>query len=290
MHAVALTWPQATLVGAALLGASGLVRAEPRLARVGPLLREAGYVAGLYALWQLVGSLATATAGASSRAEWIVRTERAWGLPDELGVQHLIGPHPMLAQLCNLYYATMHFTTLFALLIWLFFWHRGAYGRARTTVALVTGACLLVQFVPVAPPRLLPQLGFVDVAQQYGQSVYSGVGIDADQLSAMPSVHVAWAFLVAGTVVAVGTSAWRWIVLFHPVITVFVVVATANHFWLDGIVAVGLLAVVGGFQAAVRGRLTTFDPSRRFPRVRAAAELPERAAPTVSRTGAGTPG
>ena len=58
---------------------------------------------------------------------------------------------------------------------------------------------LAIQFIPVAPPRMYPQFGFVDVARLFDQSVYGllGQGI-SDQLSAMPSVHVAWVTLGRG--------------------------------------------------------------------------------------------
>ena len=59
----------------------------------------------------------------------------------------------------------------------------------------------------------------------------------------MPSVHVAWALLVGFGAVMVSSSRSRWLVLAHPIVTVLVVVATGNHFWLDGIVAGVLLGV-----------------------------------------------
>ena len=138
----------------------------------------------------------------------------------------------------NLYYATMHFTVMFLFLIWLFVRHRDRYRPVRATMAWTTLACLVIQLIPVAPPRMLP--GFVDTAARYGESVYSH-GLAADQLSAMPSVHVAWAVVVGWYAVRISTSRWRWIAVGHTVVTVFAVVATANHWWLDGIVATLLL-------------------------------------------------
>ena len=115
-----------------------------------------------------------------------------------------------------------------------------------------TGACLLVQLIPVAPPRMLPAAGMVDTAIRYGQSVYgTQAGFDPDQLSAMPSVHVGWAILVAILVIGTATSRWRWLALGYPALTLLVVVVTANHFWLDGIVAAALLAAVLLAQRAV---------------------------------------
>jgi hypothetical protein len=199
------------------------------------------------------------TSGAFPRARWIERFERDVHLPSELDAQHLITPHPLLAQACNLYYATMHFAALGLLLVWLFVRHRDRYPAVRTTIVLLTGACLLIQLIPVAPPRLLPELGYVDTAEQYGQSVYTALqAAGPDQLSAMPSVHVGWAVLIGVVVIGISTSPWRWLVLFHPAITIFVVAATANHFWLDGIVAVTLLALSMGAQWAARRAFATW--------------------------------
>jgi PAP2 superfamily len=118
-------------------------------------------------------------------------------------------------------------------------------------MAASTAICLLISFIPVAPPRMLPQLGFVDLAARYGQSVYTALGLGADQLSAMPSVHVAWAMLVSWAVITSGVSRWRWLILLHPAVTVLVVVGTGNHFWADGIVATAVVAFVLGVRALV---------------------------------------
>ena len=77
------------------------------------------------------------------------------------------------------------------------------------------------------------------------------LGLAPDELSAMPSVHVAWAVLIGCAVAAISTSRWRWLALAHPVLTIFVVAATANHFWLDGVVAIAILALCWWSQRAV---------------------------------------
>jgi hypothetical protein len=243
VHNIALTWQQGAGVAGVLLVAAAFLHQSPapRLRAVSPIAREAGVIAGLYTLWQLAGTLSViGTTGAFQRADWIERTERSWPIPSEARVQHLVSGHSLIVQACNLYYATMHFGVLFVFLAWLFARHRDQYSPIRVTLALTTLVCLLVQLVPVAPPRLLP--GYVDTAAQYGQSVYS-LGLAPDELSAMPSVHVAWAVLVGWAVVRVSTSRWRWVAVLYPVLTVFVVAATANHWWMDGVVAVALLVL-----------------------------------------------
>jgi hypothetical protein len=210
---------------------------------VGPFLREAGVVVGLYALWQLAGNLASGGyREAITHGWWVWDTERTLRMPSELDVQGLLLPHPLLSEIANLYYATMHFGMLIAMLVWLFVRHRDGYPPVRNAMAASTAICLLISFIPVAPPRFLPGAGMVDLAARYGESVYGAVGSNAsaDQLSAMPSVHVAWSILVAWAVITRARGRWRWLIVLHPAATVFVVVGTGNHFWADAIVAAAI--------------------------------------------------
>jgi hypothetical protein len=66
----------------------------------------------------------------------------------------------------------------------------------------------------------------------------------SDHLSAMPSIHVGWAVLFAVAAWGTGSAFARVIATGHAVLTSYVVVVTGNHFWLDGIVAAAMVAVV----------------------------------------------
>ncbi|MEO8163375.1 MAG: phosphatase PAP2 family protein, partial [Ilumatobacteraceae bacterium] len=95
-----------------------------------------------------------------------------------------------------------------------------------------------------APPRFLPDLGYIDLATRFGLSIYGPVGKGvSDQFAAMPSIHVGWAAVVSFGIVAAGTSRWRWLFLVHLVMTTLAVTATGNHWWLDSIAAIILLGV-----------------------------------------------
>jgi hypothetical protein len=241
-------WTWAAAAAACLLVTGMGLRAARRAPRGSDLAVETAIVLGLYSLWQEGGSLAdNHVAGAVSHARWVWSAERAMHLPSEVQAQGLVLSHPLLVEALNGFYDIVHVPALIGFLLWLYFRHRDQYARWRTIGAILTGACLLIQMIPVAPPRLMPALGFVDTAMRYKESVYAPGGIgDATQLAAMPSVHVAWAVFVAVAVIAVSTSRWRWLVVLHPVATVFAVVATANHWWLDGIVAAALLPLSAG--------------------------------------------
>jgi membrane-associated phospholipid phosphatase len=59
----------------------------------------------------------------------------------------------------------------------------------------------------------------------------------------MPSLHVGWAVVVAVGAIVVLRSPWRWLFVLHPVLTMYVVVVTGNHYWMDGIIATVIVAV-----------------------------------------------
>jgi hypothetical protein len=279
---MALSWQQATVVAAAAGGLGAVLQFSGgnRARRVAPVPIEVGIVAALYALWQYAAARALGqSAGAFARASEILGIERRLHLPSERYLQDVILGHPLLVQAANLYYDSMHFTGLFLFLLWLFFRHRDAYAPIRRTLALATFCCLLVQLHPVAPPRLLP--GFVDTAILYHQSVYADGAFGVDHFSAMPSVHVAWAVLIGWYAVRVGRSRWKWIGALHAALTVFVVVATANHYWADGIVAAAIVAACAVLQA-VAARAALQMRARFRPAPAADAEEPAPAAPLIS--------
>ena len=272
MQNLTLSWQSAGAVGIAAYAASAVVRYSGRPS-VALVLRETATVLGLFAVWQFAGQLSVmGSDDAVARGQWVWNTERTLRLPSEHTLQQWVLPHPWLVQGANYYYAVMHFGMMVALLIWVFLRHRASYPWVRTTLVLVTAASLLVQLIPVAPPRLVPGTGLVDTAVQYGQSVYQTTigGLQADSYSAMPSVHVAWCVMVAVAVIRISPSRWRWLIVVHPVLTVFVVLATANHYWLDGVAAVALLLLSYLAQWAVAKALAArrtqrADQSERIP-------------------------
>ena len=241
-------WTWAAAAAACLLLAGGALRRAGRAPKRSDLALETAIVLALYSLWQEGGTFAVDhVAGAVSHARGVWHFERFLNLPSEVGVQGLVLSHPLLVEGLNAFYDIVHVPALIAFLLWMYFRHRDEYPKWRTIGAILTGACLLMQMIPVAPPRLMTDLGFVDTAMRYKESVYAPGGIgDATQLAAMPSVHVAWAVFIAVAVIAVSGSRWKWLVLAHPAATVFAVVATANHWWLDGIVASALLPLSAG--------------------------------------------
>jgi len=148
------------------------------------------------------------------------------------------------------------------------------YSRWRNALAILTAFCVIIRFIRVAPPRFLPDLGYIDLSTHYGMSLYGPVGTGvSDQFAAMPSIHVGWAALVSFGIVAVSTSRWRWLFMLHLVLTMLVVSATGNHWWLDGIVAIVLLLIAFAIDDRARWLATSWRIKRSIEQTNVSGEM-----------------
>lgn len=260
-----LSWDMGALLAVCLAGTGAATKrlTERRWALIADFLVEASLVASLYAVWQLITTVVnTGAKGAIPHGRWVLDVERWMRLPSEASWNHAILGQKLLVEACNGFYAIVHVPALGIFLVWLFLRHRDQYPEIRNALAILTLACFAIHLIPVAPPRLISGTGFVDTALRYHQSVYGPVGTGiSDQVSAMPSVHIAWAALIAWGAIKAGTGRWRWLVLLHLVISMVVVVVTANHFWLDGLVAIALLVPSAYLGRAIR-LMTLRTPGR----------------------------
>ena len=255
------TWEQAA-IAAVLSGVVALVlrrrRSVDRPAQFSEQLTvEFALISALYAVWRVARKLPLAQDdGAIERARSIVDFQEAIFLPTELSFQQFILRNDWLGWPTTLYYAVLHVPALVAFLIWLFVFHRPHFAHWRNGLVFLTGMCLVIRFWRVAPPRFLADLGYEDLSERFGPSIYGPVGTGvSDQFAAMPSIHVGWAAVVSLGIFAVSTSRWRWVFLLHLIITIIVVSASGNHWWLDGIVAIGLLVVGLWLDTFVRSRV-----------------------------------
>ena len=213
-----------------------------------PLVRELLLVTALFVVYKVGRQLATGhTAEAFHNAGHVWDWERALHLPDEGAVQGLLLHSDTLVHMANAYYATVHFPATAAFLVWMYLRRPVHYVGARRVLAAVTAAALVLHLTfPLAPPRLLAAAGLVDTGQAYGPTVYGAhpaTDAMANQFAAMPSLHFGWALMVAIGLISATRSRWRWLWLLHPLLTLLVIVGTANHYWLDSIAAAALLGI-----------------------------------------------
>jgi hypothetical protein len=128
------------------------------------------------------------------------------------------------------------------------------YPRARTVLLLTTVLGLVgYWWFPLAPPRFFPGLGFVDTVvrdRMWGSWGSASVTELSNQYAAMPSMHVAWSIWCAAVVALTVRDRWvRAVVWCYPVLILGVVVGTANHWVLDAVGGLAVLAAGAAFTA-----------------------------------------
>ena len=155
--------------------------------------------------------------------------------------------------------------TAFAL-IWLFRRNPARYPLWRNTLACTTALALIgFAFFPLMPPRLMPEYGFVDTLKEIGGlwSFDSGTMQKiSNQYAAMPSLHFGWSSWSAFVLYPMVQRRWlKVLVAVYPFLTLFAIVVTANHWWIDA--AGGALVLGVGY---VLGREITARVSMRTPK------------------------
>ncbi|WP_448062447.1 phosphatase PAP2 family protein [Cellulomonas hominis] len=236
-------------------GRAGTTRRARHLA----IAREAVLLGALYGIYSLIRNLAperVSTADAHARS--VLRVESGFGFDIELGVNRFVTDHPALAVVANYFYATLFLVSVVSVLVWLWRTRPQQYRYFRTALVLMTLVALASYWAyPVSPPRLLPGGGYVDTVpffETWGVSAADRPQGVSNQYAAMPSMHVGWALWCGLTVALCTRARWKRVVaLAFPAATVFVVIATANHFVLDAVAGV-LLCVLALVVCAPWGR------------------------------------
>jgi hypothetical protein len=212
------------------------------------LLRETVLLTSMFLVYRFGRAMISGHVQAAMiNAGDVWRVERLLGLPNEMLFQQWALRWPDVIEAANWYYVAVHFPLTALFLVW-GWWRRppSDYRWARRLIITMTGLALIMHTaMPLAPPRMMSRLGFVDTMATIGPSAYGPdtAATVANQFAAMPSLHVGWALLLAVVVIRTTTRRWKWLALAHPAITTLVVVVTANHYWLDALVAAALLAV-----------------------------------------------
>lgn len=208
----------------------------------------------VYALSGIYARLQADTALHNARA--LLALEERLGFAIELPVQHwaLSGPH-VLVEIANRTYFACQFGVSAGFLLWVYTRRHEQFGRVRNALLTANFISLPIMLaVPMAPPRLLPAAGFVDTLDANAVNLDSS-WIDAlnNPYSAMPSLHASYA-LVIGIAGATLTRAWwaRLAWACYPLLVLYSIIATANHFLFDAVVAALTLIAVPAVNAAAR--------------------------------------
>jgi hypothetical protein len=193
------------------------------------------------------GSNSAGRARAEEHGHQILDLERFLHLDIEHAVNHAVVKVSWLRDFFDFYYTSFHFVVPLTVL-GLLYWRRPVdYRWARASLGFATLLALVGFWLyPLAPPRLMPNLGIIDTVhgvQDFTKPDYGTLTALTNQYAAMPSLHFGWS-LWCGLVIAIIAPKWwmKALGLLHPLCTVSAIVATGNHWVLD---AAGGAAVVG---------------------------------------------
>ncbi|HEY1119765.1 MAG TPA: phosphatase PAP2 family protein [Acidimicrobiales bacterium] len=217
---------------------------------------------------------------AFEHARQIIDLERTLGLYFEASLQrwYLDLPAMGLIRVWNIFYGTAHFVVTAGALLWLYRTDKARYPRWRNTL-LVTTAVAIVGFASYSlmPPRLLDDPGKYGACRLYAPEAASSAppgdksveGCDrygyvdtlvvhggwisfddekaaglTNQYAAMPSMHIGWSVWSALVLVPMMRRGWARVLAWsYPLLTLFTIIVTANHYWIDAIGGLAALAV-----------------------------------------------
>jgi len=212
---------------------------------------------GLFALadlcYETVRGIADGNdAVAFANARSIVDLEQGLGLFFEPHLQSWTMNHRVLVDFANFMYVNSHFVVTTSVLVWLYLRHNKQFYFVRN-MFMVAMSLALVGYLalPTAPPRFLPELGFVDTISYYADVHHDSafVTLFFNPYAAVPSMHVAFALMLAvPTMQLVRHKLVKVAWAFYPALVAWVVIVTGNHWWFDA-AAGGVVALVSGLVA-----------------------------------------
>jgi hypothetical protein len=172
---------------------------------------------------------------------------------------HLIGDFPswgFVVQFANNVYAWLHILVPLAVLAWLFAYHRRRFALVRNLLFLANVLALVGYFIyPLAPPRLTTGLTFHGHPFHFWDTMphtvihtqLNGRPLGFSPYAAMPSIHIAWAVIMAGSLILFSRNLpLRLLASLYPLLILFSIVVTANHYVMDGVGAVLDVLVAAG--------------------------------------------
>jgi RNA polymerase-binding transcription factor DksA/membrane-associated phospholipid phosphatase len=199
-------------------------------------------------------------------AQEVAHLEQAHGIFVEpafqTSIQHvhaLLGllSYGFVVQITDIIYALGQSLVPLLVALWIFLRHRSHFPLVRNITFISTLLALAgYELYPTAPPRLTPGLiykhhpfHFLDTVQHViGDGKLNGIPIGYNAYSAMPSLHIATALIVAGCLLLLSRSLLlRALAALYPLLMLLTVIVSANHYLLDvvgGALAVGLATVL----------------------------------------------
>ncbi|GAB2922799.1 bifunctional glycosyltransferase 87/phosphatase PAP2 family protein [Streptomyces sundarbansensis] len=189
-------------------------------------------------------------------------------------VNHTVVKIDWLREFFDYYYSTFHFIVPLTILGVLYVRRPADYRWVRSSIGFATLLALVGFWLyPLAPPRLMPGLGFIDTVhgvQDFAKPDYGTLTTVTNQYAAMPSLHFGWSLWCGVVIVMLAPKLWmKALGLLHPLFTIAAIVATANHWVLDAVGGAVVVSAGFGLTYVLSGPRKLVDEERE-----AAAQLP----------------
>jgi hypothetical protein len=250
---------------------------QARLLPHGPLdvVRQVLLFMGAYQLYRLTRGLVNDPNSATvafQHARDLIGIERSLNLFVEPSVQAFTSGQQWLLDTTSWMYINAQTSVTLGALAWLYLFRNPSFYFVRNMFLIAFGIALIGYSVfPTAPPRFFPEWGFFDAVSDFTGVPQDSVTVNNlfNPYAAVPSMHVAFALMIG--VPLSRLVKWRALKIFwamYPLLVVFVIVATANHFIADAVLgacAAGIGALAARALARTRPRVWTFQPARSLP-------------------------
>ncbi|MFG3472313.1 bifunctional glycosyltransferase 87/phosphatase PAP2 family protein [Streptomyces sp. NPDC047982] len=223
------------------------------------LLLELLLIRVVYSAYSQVRLAATAGRGTAERhGAQIHSFERLLHIDIEHRVNHAVVEIGWLRGFFDFYYTTFHFIVPLTILGVLYVRRPADYRWVRSSIGFATILALVGFWLyPLAPPRLMPGLGFIDTVngvQDFAKPDYGTLTSMTNQYAAMPSLHFGWSLWCGVVVVMLAPKPWmKALGLLHPLFTVSAIIATANHWVLDAVGGATVVALGFGLTYVLAG-------------------------------------
>jgi hypothetical protein len=253
-----------------------VARARVLQARVLPhgwldALRQVSLFAAAYFAYMIVRGIADGSANAAfAHARDLISLERTLHLFVEPSIQAWASGSHFVMGLASWLYVNAQGSVTIAALVYLYMRHNRNFYFVRNMFMIAMAIALVGYTVfPTAPPRFMPEWGFIDTVSDFTPVNVSHTSASMSSLfnpyAAVPSMHVAFALMIGGSLalltrLRVVRALW----LLYPFVMTFVIVVTANHFIVDallGALTAGASAYGASWLARARPSVWRFSPS-----------------------------
>jgi hypothetical protein len=247
---------------------------QARMLPNGPLdvVRQVVLFMAAYQLYRLTRGLVNDPAAATTafqNARGLIHVEQALNIFVEPSLQTFASGQQWLIDGASWMYINAQTSITLGALAWLYLFRNESFYFVRNMFLVAFGVALVgYALFPAAPPRFFPEWGFYDAVSDFTGVPQDSVTVNElfNPYAAVPSMHVGFALMIS--VPLARLVKWRALKIFwsiYPLIVVFVIVVTANHFIADAVLgacAAGIGALAARAMAKARPAVWTFLPAR----------------------------